>query len=64
MNPKTLLDCCQCANELIHEYDLSDGDDPAINMRTIGRRSRILEQLGDMPDAAKDKNREAYLWDW
>ena len=24
MTPKTLLDCCQCAKEFTHEYDLSD----------------------------------------
>ena len=62
MNPKTLLDCCQCAKEFVHECDLSDGDDPGINiMRTIGHRSKILEQLGEMADAAKDKKREASL---
>ena len=62
MNPKTLLDCCQCAKEFTHEYDLADGDDTGINiMRPLNHWSRILEQLGEMTDAAKDKNREAYL---
>ena len=62
MNPQTLLDCCQCVKDFIHEYDLSDHDDTSINiMRTLNHRSRILEQLGEMTDAAKDKNRETYL---
>ena len=43
---KTLLDCCQCAKELIHEYDLSDGLDAGINlMRILNHRGMILDQL-------------------
>ena len=33
LKPKTLLDCCRCAQEFIHEHDLGDGFD-AGDLRT------------------------------
>ena len=62
MDPKTLLACCRCAKEFIHEHDLSDGDDTGISIaRILNHRSRILEQLGEMTDAAKEKTWAKYL---
>ena len=63
MKPKTLLECCQCAKEFVHEYDLSDGLDEGINlMRILNHRGMILEQIGEMTDAAKDKDQGVYLF--
>ena len=58
MKPKTLLDCCQCAKEFIHEYDLSDGLDARINlMRVLNHGGMILEQLGEMRCLKGQKSR-------
>ena len=41
LRPKTLLDCCQCAQDFLDEYDLSDGYDEGTLylMRVSGHRS-------------------------
>ena len=47
MTPKTLLDCCRCAQEFVDEYDLADGLDVGelTAMRVTELRTRALTHL-------------------
>ena len=46
LKPKTLLDCCQCAQKFLDEHDLNDGYDKGnlYLMRVYGHRTRMLTQ--------------------
>ena len=54
MTPKTLLDCCRCAQECADEYDLADSLDVGelTIMRVIGHRTRALTQFEIMMEAS------------
>ena len=45
--PKTLLDCCRCAQDFIDEHDLGDGLDAGeiTLMRVFGHRTRMITQF-------------------
>ena len=63
MTPKTLLDCCRCAQEFVDEYDLADGLDVGeLNvMRAIGHRTCAFTQFTYLQEASKNKDKENYL---
>ena len=54
LGPKTLLECCQCAQEFLDEYDLNDGYDKGTFylMRVYGHRACILTQFQSLQAAA------------
>ena len=62
--PKTLLECCQCAQELLDEYDLNDGYDKGTLylMRVYGHRTRMLSQFQSLQAAADRSDRHWYPW--
>ena len=64
LRPKTLLDCCQCAQEFLDEYDLNDGYDKGTLylMRVSGHRTRMLTQFQYLQAAAERNDRHWYLW--
>ena len=55
LRPKTLLDCCQCAQEFLDEYDLNDGHAKGTLyfMRVYGHRTRMLTQFQSLQSAAE-----------
>ena len=55
LRPKTLLDCCQCAQDFLDEYDLNDGYDKGTLylMRVYGHRTRMLIQFQYLQAAAE-----------
>ena len=63
MTPKTLLDCCRCAQEFDGEHALADGLDvrELTITRTIGHRTKALTQLEVLMEASKNKDEECYL---
>ena len=64
LRPKTLLECCQCAQEFLDEYDLNDGYDKGTLylMRVFGHRTRMLTQFQYLQAAAERNDRHWYLW--
>ena len=62
VKPKTLLDCCKDAHELLDEYDLNDGYDKGTLyiMRVYGHRTRMLFQA--LLSHAETNDRHGYLW--
>ena len=71
VRPKTLLDCCQCAQEFLDEYDLNDGYEKgklslsllsSSLMRVYGHRTRMLTQLQSLHSAAERNDPKWYLW--
>ena len=64
MRPKTLLECCQCAQEFLDEYDLNDGYDKGTLyiMRVSGYRTRMLTCFQSLHAAAERNDRHWYLW--
>ena len=55
LKPKTLLDCCQCAQEFLDKCDLSDGYDKGTLylMRVYGHRTRMPTQFQYLQAAAE-----------
>ena len=55
MTPKTVLDCCCCAQEFVDEYDLADGLDVGelTIMRAIGHRTKALTHFEFLTVAAE-----------
>ena len=64
LRPKTLLDCCQCAQEFLDEHDLNDGYDKGTLylMRVYGHRTRMLTHFQYLQAAAQTNDRHCYLW--
>ena len=64
LKPKTLLDCCRCAQAFIDERDLGDGLGAGeINlMRAAGRRTRTMTQFAHLQSAAEKRDKHCYLW--
>ena len=64
LRPKTLLECCRDAQELLDEYDLNDGfDNQTLNiMRIYGHRTRMLGQFHALQYHAEGNDRHGYLW--
>ena len=64
LGPKTLLECCRCAQEFLDEYDVNDGYDKRILylMRVYGHRTRMLTQFQSLQAAAERSDRHWYLW--
>ena len=64
LKPKTLLDCCRCAQEFIDEHDLGDGLDAEeiTLMRVFGHRTRMITQFAYLQAAAERKDKQCYLW--
>ena len=64
LRPKTLLECCQCAQEFLDEYDLNDGYDNGTLylMRVFGHRTRMLTQFQYLQAAVERNDRHCYLW--
>ena len=64
LKPKTLLDCCRCAQEFLDEHDLNDGIEAGtINlMRVAGHRTRMITQFAYLQAAAERRDRHCYLW--
>ena len=62
--PKTLLDCCRCAQASIDEHDLGDGLDAGdLNMmRVLGHHARMNTQFAYLRGAAERKDKHCYLW--
>ena len=58
------MDCCQCAQDFLDEYDLSDGYDKGTLylMRVSGHRVRVLTQFQYLQAAAERNDRHGYLW--
>ena len=63
VKPKTLLDCCQCAQEFLDEHDLNDGYDKGTLylMRVAGHRTRMLTQFQYLQASAERNDRHCYL---
>ena len=63
MKPKTLLDCCRCAQAFIDEHDLGDGLDAGeLNLtRVLGHHTRANTQVAYLREAASNKDKEGYL---
>ena len=55
LGPKTLLECCQCAQEFLDEYDLNDGYDKGTLYltRVYGHRTRMLTHFQSLQAAAE-----------
>ena len=64
LGPKTLLECCQCGQEFLNEYDLNDGYDKGTLylVRVYGHRTRMLTQFQSLQAAAERNDRHWYLW--
>ena len=64
LKPKTLLDCCNCAQEFLDEHDLNDGYDKGTLylMRVSGHRTRMLTYFQYLQAAAERSDRHCYLW--
>ena len=64
LKPKTLLECCQDAQEFMNEYDLNDGYDKGklYLMRVFGHRTRMLSLFQSLQSAAERNDRHWYLW--
>ena len=64
LRPKTLLDCCQCAQDFLDEHDLNDGYDKGMLylMRVSGHSTRMLTQFQYLQAAAERNDRHCYLW--
>ena len=64
VKPKTLLDCCNDAQEFLDEYDLNDGYDKGTLyiMRVFEHRSRMLSQFQALQAHAETIDRHGYPW--
>ena len=64
LKPKTLLDCCRCAQDFIDEHDLGDSLDAGETslMRVSGHRTRIDTQFAYLQAAAERNDKHCYLW--
>ena len=64
LKPKTLLDCCHCAQEFLDERDLNDGYDKGTLylMSVYGHRTRMLTQFQYLQAAAERNDRHCFLW--
>ena len=57
LRPKTLLDCCRCAQEFLDEHDLNDGCDKGTLyiMRVYGHTTRMLSQSQALQAGCREK---------
>ena len=73
LKPKTLSDCCQCAQEFLDEHDLNDGYDKGnlhlvrvyghrTRMRVHGHRTRMLTNSNTSKQPLTRNDRHCYLW--
>ena len=64
LKPKTLVDCCRCAQDFMEEHDLRDSLDAGeINlMRVHGHWTRMMTQFAYLQSAAERRDKHCYLW--
>ena len=64
LRPKTLLDCCRCAQEFLDAHDLGDGLGAGeVNLtRVHGHRTRMMTQFAYLQSAAEKRDKHCYLW--